>query len=670
MNRRRRAARLAARGLLAGGLALAAGCSSLPARPDADPAWALADGPYGGPVNDLAASRDGTLYAATDQGLFRRVPGDAWQRLDTGAREPSHTRALGAVAAAERVQSLAVDGEVLVARTAFHLLRSRDGGDRFTRLDARLERAGGTHATDLTTLARPAGEALFLGTRRTGLLRSTDDGQTWHAVLAGDAPPRIDAGPVAAGGRLYVAASSRGAGLTRRPHLFRSESGRDWHALPPPAVAFEHLAGDGDGNLIGAGWRKLESGRRLELHRATDGARGWTRLPLPVARLVALSTAGPDRRLHALGEHGLHRLSTADTWQALPPRSPARPSAITAELHALAWHAGEALVAAADGVYCWRADDSGWRSFVRGPRAAAVEAFAVAGRRSHALAGGTLHRSDDQGRTWRRLPWATGIRKLAVAPDGRLFLATADDLVILSPAGDRRRLRLPEGGLTGMTGAADGSLLLYSKRRIFRLAHGDIAPVAAPTLAGDLIGTLQAGPDGLVLAALVERGPYRSLDNGRSWRAVPAAAFAGGQPPDGLRFHLAPDGTAYAYGRRRVFRSRDRGASWQSMPMRGLTYRETPGATPEPRVLHTLASASDGTLLAGTRRGGVYRWQPRDRTWRPRLTGLTTGRIEALAVTPAGRLLAATPHGVFHAGVGPGRRPPHAPRHIRSGHYP
>jgi len=118
-----------------------AGCSSL-SRPDPGeprPLWEPVDHPQGGPINDLALDTAGTLYAATQQGLFRLQPRhDAW----THASRPT--------AETEAVKSLLIGRTgMLYARTAFHLLRSRDRGESWQSLDAALKRDTGTRPTNI-----------------------------------------------------------------------------------------------------------------------------------------------------------------------------------------------------------------------------------------------------------------------------------------------------------------------------------------------------------------------------------------------------------------------------------------------------------------------------------------------------------------------------------------
>ena len=631
------------------------GCSSLSRQAALDKPralWAPVNGPHGGPINDLALDNAGTRYAATRQGLFRRQSGhDAWTRLPTLARLETRTRALGTVAKTEPVQSLLTGPNgMLYARTAFHLLRSRDRGERWQSLDAALKRDTGARPTDITTLQPGRDGAVFVGTRRQGLLRSVDAGESWQRVLEVTPPPRIDAGPIAAAGRFYVAASTRGEDLHRLPQLYHSDNGTDWQRLPDPPVPIRHFASDSDGRLIAAGWRWLDQGRRMELYTSTDSGASWMRGELPVERLVALASS-PTGNLYAFGKVALYRHDSTGVWHRLTIRRPGF-QGLRGSLQAIAWNEHQLYVATDLGI--WRSNNRGesWQSFQRAPRAAAVSRFATAGERLYALAARRLYAATDDARNWHPIPNASDIHHLTTSPDGVLFAATADDIYTYSADTNWRRRPRPDGGISGLAAASDGSLLMYGKRRLLRLIQDHVARIDAAPFSGDLIGTLRAGPDGLVLADRVERGVARSLDNGRTWQDVADNAFGKAEPPDGIEFfHFAPNDAIYAVDGPRLYRSTDRGTSWQRL--RPITPSHPPEQhhAPQTRTITSLATPTDGGLFAGTRRGGVYRWNQRSQTWRPILSGLPTGKIQALTVTTYDHILAATPHGVFRTTV-------------------
>jgi ligand-binding sensor domain-containing protein len=82
-----------------------------------------------------------------------------------------------------------------------------------------------------------------------------------------------------------------------------------------------------------------------------------------------------------------------------------------------------------------------------------------------------------------------------------------------------------------------------------------------------------------------------------------------------------------------LFRSDDRGASWTSANT-GLS---------DPFIL-CLATGHDGTVYAGTFRGGVFRSHDNGKTWQPVNTGLKRLEIKSLLIR----------HGVVYAGTGDG----------------
>lgn len=139
--------------------------------------------------------------------------------------------------------------------------------------------------------------------------------------------------------------------------------------------------------------------------------------------------------------------------------------------------------------------------------------------------------------------------------------------------------------------------------QLFRLGGGTFQLVAAPALAGNLLGSLRVGPNGLVLADLLKHSFCRLLDNRHSWRRIPTSSFVGGLLLDGLgAFHISMAGRIYALDGLRLFQSADRCASRQQFPARELTYCPEP----EPRIISSIFTPKVKTLYADTRHGDVY----------------------------------------------------------------
>lgn len=165
-----------------------------------------------------AGSEPGTIFAATDQGLFRSTDGGRrWRGAGWG-----YPRTKNGPAAAHAV-ALAFDPRsrqtYVFAATDIGLYRSSDGGDRFSPAGSGLPPpAAGTlgASAPVRLLASAIDETTLLpllyaatGDDASGLFRSDDLGDSWRALesslRSGDAPPSLSA--LAASGRQLAVAT-------------------------------------------------------------------------------------------------------------------------------------------------------------------------------------------------------------------------------------------------------------------------------------------------------------------------------------------------------------------------------------------------------------------------------------------------------------------------------
>ncbi len=162
------------------------------------------------------------------------------------------------------------------------------------------------------------------------------------------------------------------------------------------------------------------------------------------------------------------------------------------------------------------------------------------------VAGGgcTLRRSDDGGRTLKRLPFAASeancpapLAALSFASPQAGTLVLADGTVLRTDDGGQtfsRRTALPGTRAAGASG--------FPRDVVFATADAGLASVSP-------------GPGGEIL---------RTADGGATWTSVLVA-------PAGLRtLHLAPGGTAYAVGDGpALYRSTDGGGTWERRDLAG-----------------------------------------------------------------------------------------------------
>jgi len=221
----------------------------------------------GAPVHDLAFDGGGTLWLATEDGLFELPPGGAL--LDRGP----------APGAARRVLRVLPTGQGVFAATAQGIFWLRGG--------ARRPLGGGAPRGEATALAWQPGAAVLL---------AVVEGALYEIAFAANA--REGRGrQVQLGARVLDVLANEGAALALGQRaLWRRERGR-WRAhrpaLPPGAAASRiALAG-------GQVWLASQTG----LLAAPALAGPWRRVPGPRS-VGALAVAGPGWALAAAGARG------------------------------------------------------------------------------------------------------------------------------------------------------------------------------------------------------------------------------------------------------------------------------------------------------------------------------------------------------------------------------
>lgn len=163
------------------------------------------------------------------------------------------------------------------------------------------------------------------------------------------------------------------------------------------------------------------------------------------------------------------------------------------------------------------------------------------------------------------------------------------------------------------------------------LASGGGSDEAASTPAAGLPDTpdyhsllvAARSPDALTLGT--HNGLYQSSDGGRSWRQTTLA----GQ--DAMNLGRAGGGVTWTAGHNVLAKSSDGGRTWQDVRPDGLPHLDIHGFAVDPRDRTTLWAA-----LAGE---GLYRSTDGGASF-DLVTSEVGGGVMALAVTPAGRILA------------------------------
>ena len=611
-------------------------------------------------LNDMAISQlaispayatDGTLFAtARKGGVYRSTTrGESWEPLTERYRPE------GAVG--ESPGDLVLSPTYTEDQTLFlnhYGLQRSTGGEQWKQVLR--------HTVESIALS-PAfaqDDTLYVWTRRGGLLRSRDGGDTWAAASAGLSLLGYGWGEVLLSPDFERDQTLYFIWTTSQPdrplQVFRSIDA---------ATSWQRLAGD-----LPQGAKTVElatDGSALEFHNETEPTErlplaglNWQDSGLPPVneisfdRLVFSPQFETDRTLWALSE-GVGILGSEDTGQTWSDTGfPAREATGRLDLAVTPpeqWYAGTSI-----GLYRSGPNEPWVR--VEGGLPAGADTGTpkvVAGGGLRVLVGGpspAVFVSTDGGTTW--------TQPIPDLPDGAL----AQDLV-LSPALETDRT----------------AFISILGQDLLRTIDGGPWQEAAPPVDWTS-SALQISPlfdrDGLVFVRLDDRWLWRSQDGGETWSDVTGPW--GEQAPltvePGPMPHLVPvtfsptyaqDGVILTQAGTRLYRSTDQGTTWRTVyegdPWHmqvifsggevflwqgraisrsddaGLTWQALPLApwseSDAGQLLFSPNFAQDRTLLAWAATGQVYLSPDAGRSWREASSGLPPSGARQVTFSPS-----------------------------------
>ena len=579
------------------------------------------------------------LYAGTDQGLFRLEAGaDAWVPVEGGLPR----RAVGHLALdpgdPSRLFVTSTRGRLTGSWSVY---RSRDGGTSWTNATGDILSVG-------ALVLLPGPPLTLLAPSHGGILRSTDEGETWAWADAGlpilSTLSQIVQDP-ADPTLLYGAAFSLGSS---GPGVFTSrDGGLSWTAAD---AGLEGLSRSTKVRLA------LDTGRpetiyfgtREGIFRSTDGARTWQGIQAPPAdrQVLALEVDGDDGTVYAgvsrFGPGGasgvLRSRDGGEGWQG-------RTAGLQASfVTAVAIEAGGRTLVSTEtrGIQAREREAGDWIPATTGIAEAQTGTVTRHPTRPSTLftvAGNTArnarqaYRSGDFGRTWEALgpPLECCLGEVHGDPEDPALLY----------------LTRNGGLLRSLDGGANWQAIQES------ICGGFSALSVHPSVPGILLAGCYRDSGLPVSPPIVISETWRSTDFGTTWSLAQDGPEGSAGAFWTFRFDPHRPGTVWAgvelLDTASLLRSDDSGASWQTVD--GFPGQGIRSIAVHPR--------RDHEIVVGTVGQGVLRSSDRGATWQPLNDGLASAAVGALTfeATPRARLWAGTGGGGVFVREPPPRRP-------------
>jgi len=497
------------------------------------------------------------------------------------------------------VLSLVINGdETILAGTNFGLFYSDNSGESWNKSNLPNIAVNALHIS-------LSGNVLA-GTVN-GILGSVDGGRSWLEMSTGLGETRVNAFAEQKADRIFAGTD---AGL-----FVSTNRGQSWSISSFEDTLISAICIDNDDSLLigvrsGAG----EAG----IFRRSDGSAQWRQL-LSLQTAILTLVVRTDGQILAGSVANeffpgsqifFYSQDNGASWRGTPAFSIGLNAKAVRSLLVIAGNrilagtgGGDVFGEGGDGLFV--SDDFGatWNtlglssnvvfSLTEGP-----DATVLAGTSSGFL------RSSTEGQTWSfrnqglSFPWdSVEIHFLARSPDGTILAGTAHDGLLLSTD---QGMTWTQAGLSNVV---------------------DILSFAM-------------GPTGDLLAGTANN-IYRSTDNGKNWKST--RSFS----PETRAMILSRNGSLIAGTAFGVLKSTDQGQTWTSF----IELRKDGDLQND--AVTALVLETDGIILAGTRRNGVFRSKDDGDSWTSTNVGLGDSLIQVLVADDLGTIWAGTSRGVF-----------------------
>ena len=407
--------------------------------------WTQGSGPPAGPVRDIFATPEGTVYAVTQTGIYRlTADANAWRRVNTS------------VPIGESLMPMAAHGGRLYIVSTDEVFVSDNRGETWETLGPRPK---GDVVGFVITDAEKASSSqvpitMYLALRDNGIFRSTDGGTQWHPLNDGlTVSEKISA--VAAVGKTVFAGTENG--------LYRFDSDI-WEKLPlDTSGAICSLTVSGKNLYAGIGheflvrltpdeikevmWNNRSDFVKI-FHSADLGA-SWTEIwrenqDLPSGVLAGITVLAADKTLLALSLTQSRSTDGGKTWTKLTKlkddwnflRDIRLPSVIVNEK--------TCYKASVSSIH--RTTDGGesWHLFMNGIIGTLITDLVAFDNRLYTHTGYDIYQSTDAGGSWKKIPTdgqkdGSNNSSTSVRADAKLIVV-GNVLYSLSCSGDTVRI--------------------------------------------------------------------------------------------------------------------------------------------------------------------------------------------------------------------------------------
>ncbi len=594
----------------------------LPCVADAQVHWIPTNGPPGGAISTVCIDSNSRLFIGTEAGgVFESSnEGNKWFARNAGL----HTFHMHELEANPRGYIFAVTYDNGVSRWF------RDDQPHWTFLDTTIN-FGAIYSLSCA----PSG-SVFLGTATYGILRSTDNGNTWdHPDTGIDPKDKQITLVIASNGGLIALGSHLDSSRHSVYHVYNSpDDGGHWSILAPVPSSAQPTAflaldtntifvGDADGKLF----RTTNKGVTWQLVYQDTGKFG----------IYNVVESPQDHHLFLRNNYGdLYRsLDTGLSWQLRSVDT------IGGSIYATAIGNNGTMIVGTDFEGVVRSTDEGQHFEAVNNELAATLVYNLAVDKRgmlYAVVEDLVWRTPDRGQTWTRLNIETGevlsVPALSVDSSNGLYLGILDGVWVSHDSGITwsHTLSSPvpkvDNQCYQIETSTAGTVFAATQYGLFQSTdHGQSWQPDTFGLPKTKAEAVIVGGDGSVYAEDGSEQLYRSSNDGFSWSKIGSSAGITAETSSGIFFELT----------RLLSRSQDSGQHWQSLSV--------PDANTS-RTLFSVYLDSHGYLYASTD-SGIYRSNDNGDTWSSISNGFQDPTASRLS--SATRVCEDRRNGIFYA---------------------